>query len=332
MGAIANLFGYVLNFFYGLVQNYGLAIIIFTVLLRLILLPLSMNQQKTMKKSAKLQEEMNKLQVKYKNNPEMLNKATMELYKTQKVSPFLGCLTSILQLVIFISVFYVISRPLTYMRKVDPALIDKYTTEISESGEQTSYPEIKIIESKANEDENVRLNMNFLGLDLSKVPMQNYKDVKVFIIPALYVLVTFITIKVTNNMTSKKKAKDSSKDTKLISAKSVEKSVEKDKENTDKKEKNKKSKNEKAKIKEDKLTEKVEEPKKKVKVEEEEKAEEQIESMQQMSNSMNYMVPIMSVAIALIAPLGLSLYWLVSNVLQLLERIVINRIVDKNEE
>lgn len=50
MGAIANLFGYVLNFFYGLVQNYGLAIIIFTVLLRLILLPLSMHQQKTMKK------------------------------------------------------------------------------------------------------------------------------------------------------------------------------------------------------------------------------------------------------------------------------------------
>ena len=71
---------------------------------------------------------------------------------------------------------------------------------------------------------------------------------------------------------------------------------------------------------------------KKQRVEEEETAEEQIESMQQMSNSMNYMVPIMSVAIALIAPLGLSLYWLVSNVLQLLERIVINRIVDKNEE
>ena len=56
-----------------------------------------------------------------------------------------------------------------------------------------------------------------------------------------------------------------------------------------------------------------------------------LENMQQMTNSMNYMMPIMSIAIALIAPLGLSLYWLISNVMQLCERLVLNKVMDKKE-
>ena len=60
--------------------------------------------------------------------------------------------------------------------------------------------------------------------------------------------------------------------------------------------------------------------------------EEQLESMQQMTNSMNYMMPIMSIAIALIAPLGLSLYWLVKNILQLGERLLLNKVIKDKEE
>lgn len=286
MGFIASLFGYVLNFLYNLVQNYGLAIIIFTLLLKIILLPLSIKQQKAMKKNTKIQEEMQKLQVKYKNDPQMLNQEVMQLYKREKVSPFSGCLSSILQFVIFISVFYLVSRPLTYMKKVDPEVIKNYTTEMTESGESSSYPEIKIIETKSQDDENVNINMSFLGLDLSKVPMQNYKDVKVFIIPALYVLLTFVNIKIMNNMT-KKKDKSSSVDAKAL-------------ENG--------------------------------KDDEVEEEENEMESMQNMTNSMNWMIPIMSVAVALIAPLGLSLYWLVSNILQLGERLVLDLISNKKEK
>ena len=51
---IANIFGYALNFIYGIVQNYGLAIIIFTILLKLVMLPISINQQKTMKKKCQI--------------------------------------------------------------------------------------------------------------------------------------------------------------------------------------------------------------------------------------------------------------------------------------
>ena len=75
----ANMFGYILNFIYGVVQNYGLAIILFSIIIKLVLLPMSIKQQKTIKKSAKIQEKLKELQFKYKNNPEMLNRETMAL-------------------------------------------------------------------------------------------------------------------------------------------------------------------------------------------------------------------------------------------------------------
>lgn len=287
MAFLANLLGYVLNYLYNWVQNYGWAIIIFSVLLKLILLPFTIKQQKNIKKSAKISEETSKLQVKYKNDPEKLNREIMDLYKREKASPFSGCLSSVLQLIIFISVFYLISSPLTYMKKIDKTIIDNYKTELTESGQTSSYPEIKIIENKSQEDEKVNINMNFLGLDLSKVPMQNLNDVRVYIIPILYIVVIFINTKITTNLTSKN---------------------------------NNKNKNE---------------NNKELKTAGEETTEEQMESIQQMTNSMSYMMPIMSVAIALIAPLGLSLYWLVSNLLQLAERITIDFVsnkINKTEE
>lgn len=292
MGFLANLFGYVLNFLYNWVQNYGWAMILFSVLLQLILLPLSIKQQKSMKKSAKIQGEMKKLQVKYKNNPELLNQEVMGLYKKEKVSPFSGCLSSIIQLILFLSVFYLVSRPLTYMLKVDPTVLQKYEQEITESGETSSYPEMKVIEEKASEDENVYINMDFLGLDLSKVPMQNLSDIKVLIIPIIYVITTFVNIKLITNMNKTKEQREKEKEDK----------------------KRKKQKNA--------LTDGIQE----------ESMEEQLESMQQMTNSMNYMMPIMSIAIALIAPLGLSLYWLVKNILQLGERLLLNKVIKDKEE
>ena len=292
MGFIANLFGYVLNFLYNWVHNYGWAMILFSVLLQLILLPLSIKQQKSMKKSAKIQKEMSKLQVKYKNNPELLNQEVMGLYKKEKVSPFSGCLSSIIQLILFLSVFYLVSRPLTYMLKVDPTVIQNYEQELTESGESSSYPEMKIIEEKAAEDESVYINMDFLGLDLSKVPMQNLSDIKVLVIPIIYVITTFVNMRLISNMNKTKEQREKEKEDK----------------------KRKKQKNA--------ITDGSQE----------DSMEEQLESMQQMTNSMNYMMPIMSIAIALIAPLGLSLYWLVKNILQLGERLLLGKVLKDKDE
>ena len=75
----ANTFGYVLNLLYNLLNNYGLAIILFTILIKIILLPISIKQQRTMKKSAKLQEQMKSIQFKYKNDPEKMNQEIMSV-------------------------------------------------------------------------------------------------------------------------------------------------------------------------------------------------------------------------------------------------------------
>ena len=119
----ANIFGYLLQFLYTLVNNYGLAIILFTLIIKLLLLPLSIKQQKTMKKSAKIQDKMKQLQFKYKNDPEKLNQEVMKMYKEENMSPFSGCLSSIAQIIILLSVFYLVSSPLTYMKKVDSPLM-----------------------------------------------------------------------------------------------------------------------------------------------------------------------------------------------------------------
>ena len=291
MGAIANLFGYLLNFLYNLFNNYGIAIIVFTILLRIILIPITVSQQKSMKKNAKVQEKMKEIQKKYKNNPEKLNQETIELYKREKVSPFSGCLSSIIQIILIISVFWLVSKPLTYMKKVDSNKVNEYIEQIkTEEGKTSAYPEIQVIQTKSAEDSEVAINMDFLGLDLSKVPNQNLKDITVYIIPVLYVITSFVSIKMTNNMQDKAKEKKKA---------DKEKKAAENKENDE----------EKALI-----------------SEEEAKSEEAMEAMQDMTKSMNYMIPIMSITIAFIAPLGLALYWLVSNIAMIIERIIINKI------
>ena len=85
---LASACGYVLNFIYELVKNYGLAIILFSILIKLVMLPLSIKQQKTMKKSMKLQEKTKEIQEKYKGNQEKINQEMIELYKRENASPF----------------------------------------------------------------------------------------------------------------------------------------------------------------------------------------------------------------------------------------------------
>ena len=283
MGFISEIFGYILNFLYEQFNNYGIAIIIFSVLLRIILIPITIKQQKSLKKNARLQKEMKEIQTKYKSNPEKLNQETIELYKREKMSPFSGCFSGILQIIIILSVFWLVSKPLTYMKKINPEIIEKYSQELKEEGVNSSYTEIAIINKKAAEDPEVYINMNFLGLDLSKVPTQSLDDFRVYIIPILYVISSVISIKITTKMNSDKKDKDT-KDLK------------------------------------------------KAETEDKEKQPDEMKMMQQMNNNMTYMMPIMSVMIAIIAPLGLALYWLISNVLMIVERLIIDRFINQKEE
>ena len=325
MNAIAGWLGYVMNYIYGFVQNYGLAIILFSVLIRIVLLPLTISQQNSTKKSAKVQEEAKKLQLKYANDPEQLNRATMELYKREHFNPLGGCVSAILQFILFISIFYLISRPLTYMKKIDKSILDSYAEQIT-SEEKSNYQEIKIIDLFGKDDENVNINMDFLGFDLSKVPTQNVSDPKIFIIPALYVIFTFLNIHLISKMTTTPEAKKKEEEYKARKEEERrKKKEEKEKKKEFEKELAKAKKEDKALVKEE-----IES-----KEEDEVSQEDMQQEMGQMTKSMNYLMPILSISISLIAPLGLSLYWLISMLLQLSERFIITfftKIIDKKRE
>lgn len=95
----------ILNFIYGIIPNYGIAIILLTILIKLILFPLTSKSFKSMNRMKALQPEINKLKDKYKDNPKKMQVETMGLYKKHKVNPLGGCLPILLQLPIFFALF-----------------------------------------------------------------------------------------------------------------------------------------------------------------------------------------------------------------------------------
>ena len=291
----ASIFGYVLAFLYNLVNNYGFSIILFTVIIKLLLLPLSIKQQKTMKKSAKMQEKMKVIQFKYKNDPEKMNQEIMSLYKNEKMSPFSGCLTANIQFLLLLSIFYLVRCPITYMEKIASEDINKYVGQLQEEGREVSkaYPEIDLIreykwlKEKNPEDEQVEklnLQMNFLGLDLSKIPQQNMTDYTVYIIPVLYILSSFVSIRMTTAMQQKQMQKKKETEIDGETGEVIEK-----------------------------------------------EGENEMDAVMQTNKMMSWMMPIMSISIAFVAPLGLALYWLISNLLMILERVVLDKVI-KHED
>jgi len=108
MNAIASIIEKGLIILYSFLGNYGLAIIGITILIKLVLFPLTLKQDKSMREMKKIQPEVEKLKEKLKDNPQELSKATMELYKEHKVNPMGGCLPVLVQMPILWSLFRVL--------------------------------------------------------------------------------------------------------------------------------------------------------------------------------------------------------------------------------
>ena len=101
-------FAFLLNTTDKYVGNFGVSIIIVTILIKIALLPLTLKQDKSMKEMKKIQPELEKLKEKYANDKQMLNIKTMELYKEHKVNPAGGCLPLLIQFPILIALFGVL--------------------------------------------------------------------------------------------------------------------------------------------------------------------------------------------------------------------------------
>ena len=99
---------HVLRFFHKYVKNYGVAIILLTILIKILFWPLTHKSYKSMKEMQKLQPLMAKIREKYKNNKEQMNKELMGLYKTYKVNPVGGCLPMLIQMPVFFALFRIL--------------------------------------------------------------------------------------------------------------------------------------------------------------------------------------------------------------------------------
>jgi len=108
--------------FYAVVGSYGIAIILLTIAVRIVLLPLSIKQTRSMREMQRIQPEVKKLQQKHKGDRQKMNEEMMALYKEHGVNPFGGCLPLLLQFPVLIALFYVIRAPFRYLGPVKDSL------------------------------------------------------------------------------------------------------------------------------------------------------------------------------------------------------------------
>ncbi len=193
--------GWIIAQIYYLVQNYGLAIILFTIVVKLLMLPLQIKSQKGMRKQQKIQPLVAELQKKYANDKEKLQTEMMKLYKENDVSMTGGCLPLLIQFPILIGLYQVIQKPMKYLLSIDFSAEDVITkigsvvTKMSEAFpdnqgfidylkmkpedlantiQKTSQIDFltwtRYLQDKFGEFSEWAFNFNFLGLDISSKP------------------------------------------------------------------------------------------------------------------------------------------------------------------
>ena len=305
--AIARILGKVLYFIYNTIgfHNYGLSLIMFTVLIKCALLPLTVKQIKSTQQMQELQPELERLQKRYKNDKEKLNEETMKLYQEKGVNPAGGCLPMLVQLPIIFSLFYTIRRPLTYMlgwtkealgsvviriknlrtdffQGKQFTFIDKFEDiktdplAVAELFERNPYYEINVIDAM-NKIPNVaqegmeKISLDFLGIiNLGVKPSYDFNVIAQN--PSVYIMaLVMVVIAVGTTFLST-----------WLSMRSTSQSSN--------------------------------------------------AQANQTGKSMMYVGPLMTLLISFQTPLGLSLYWTVSNVFQIAQQLFIEKYVRNKKE
>lgn len=191
MGVIGQIIGYPLGWImwaiYKLVSNYGIAIILFALVTKLILFPISVKQQKSMARMNAMNSKIQALQKKYGNNKEKLQEEQMRLYSEEGVNPMGGCTPMLLNFLVLFGIIDVVYKPLTYILRL-PADVIKSATEIAKTvlgiENMSGRPELMIVQAFSQNAgafsdvggdffaEMNGLNMHFLGnlFDLGATP------------------------------------------------------------------------------------------------------------------------------------------------------------------
>jgi len=207
--------GWLMWLIYTIVRNYGVALIIFTIVMRLILLPLNFKQQKSMAQTQLIKPKMDALQKQYGDDKEKLNEETMKLYKKHGVNPLSGCLPLLIQFPILFALYNVIRKPLTYIYSLSADNINGFITQFSiPANDQNA--QIKVAKCLFDIGDKFGINFNFLGLDLSQTPTFNlnapmFGITPIIVIPIVAALTTYLSSKFMNIGMPKEPKKDDDK-------------------------------------------------------------------------------------------------------------------------
>ena len=189
LNSIARPFGMLLMFLYTLFNNYGVAILFFALIVKLILLPFQMKSKRGMMQQARLQPKIAELQKKHGTNKAKINEETMKLYKEEGVNPASGCIWGLLPFPIMLALFYAIRQPITIMMGVAADLLEEggallakltelnFSTTIGKYYEQIAQSQfISAHWDKFNGlfDNLRQIDFSFLGLDFGVTPQWNY--------------------------------------------------------------------------------------------------------------------------------------------------------------
>lgn len=187
MGIILTPFAWLLMLFYDFSQNYGIALILFALVIKLVLFPFNLKGKKSMIQMNLLSSKMQQLQKQYGKDRERYNLEIQKLYEKEKVNPMSGCLWSFIPIIFLMVLYGIIREPLTYLMNV-PADMIKTVAEITGVANSGTYPQIAMLKAIADPAvlEQVKaalgdagaglfsMNVEFLGINLANIPQLNF--------------------------------------------------------------------------------------------------------------------------------------------------------------
>ena len=217
-------FGYLLDFLYQFTTNYGAALIIFAILIKLILMPASIKSKKSTMKMSRLAPRVQAIQERYAGDQQKQNMAVQELYKEEGVSMGGGCLWSFLPLLLLFPLYAVVRQPITYMlhetAEVSAQIVEIIKEALPEAfGKNTYYHQMTAAHLLPQFAEELKgivanpatlegLNFSFLGIDLGAVPqwkvwtweVWNWANIGAFLLPVASTGVQFLSMFISQKM------------------------------------------------------------------------------------------------------------------------------------
>ncbi|MEA4822947.1 MAG: YidC/Oxa1 family membrane protein insertase [Clostridiaceae bacterium] len=197
-------FAWILRKIYDLIGSYGWSIIIFQLLAKALVLPLSIKGKKGMMETQRIQPKLKELENRYKNDKAKYQEEMSKLYQSEGISPMSGCLPTLLTFPIMIGLYWPISQPLTYLMNLTAAQIETIKTTLQYAA-NTHVSEMTLAQQvfenfdlvKAISPNIIRMDFTFLGMNLGLIP--DWKVINLlFLIPIISGLTSFALTKLTN--------------------------------------------------------------------------------------------------------------------------------------